>query len=106
MTYASVLVALADPTRREIVHRLKNGPQTVTELVTSLPISQPAVSQHLRVLREAGVVKATPDGRRRVYALELRGLEPLRAYLESFWDDVLDAYQRSWTTTEQRKRKK
>ncbi|MCH7991970.1 MAG: hypothetical protein IIC35_06090 [Gemmatimonadetes bacterium] len=51
-------------------------------------------------------MKATPDGRRRVYALELRGLEPLRAYVESFWDDVLDAYQRSWTTTEQEKRKK
>ncbi len=99
MTYALVLVALADPTRREIVQRLRNQPRTVTELATALPVSQPAVSQHLRVLREAGVVRSTPDGRRRVYALELRGLEPLRAYVESFWGDVLDAYQQSWTAT-------
>ncbi len=108
MTYASVLVALADPTRREIVHRLRNQPRTVTELATALPVSQPAVSQHLRVLREAGVVRSTPDGRRRVYALELRGLEPLRAYVESFWEDVLDAYQQSWTATatDKGKRKK
>ena len=105
MAYASVLVALADPTRREIVHRLRNEPRTVTELAAALPISQPAVSQHLRVLREAGVVTSTPDGRKRMYALELSGLEPLRAYLESFWEDVLDAYQRSWTTTEQEKGK-
>ena len=99
VTYALVLVALADPTRREIVQRLRNQPRTVTELATALPVSQPAVSQHLRVLREAGVVRSTPDGRRRVYTLELRGLEPLRAYVESFWEDVLDAYQQSWTAT-------
>lgn len=92
MSYANALDAIAQPTRRAILERLRRGPASVTQLAVDLPISQPAVSQHLRVLREANLVAARRDGARRIYGLNGDGFEELRAYVESFWDGVLSAY--------------
>ena len=99
MTYEWVLSALSDPTRRRILSLLRDGPKTVGALAGRLPVSQPAVSQHLKVLREAGLVRAEKRGVRRIYHLETQGFAPLRSYLESFWDDALHAYRRSFETT-------
>ncbi len=93
MTYEQALAALADPTRRAILQRLRRGPASVGELARGLPVSQPAVSRHLRVLREANLVVARREGARRIYRLGGRGLSELRAYVESFWDDVLEAFR-------------
>ena len=88
----AVLDALGDPTRRRILRILRDGEQTVADLTGSLPVTQSAVSQHLRVLRDAGLVDDRPDGRRRYYRVERDGLSALRAYVDSFWDDVLGAF--------------
>ena len=92
MAYDSVLVALADPTRRELYRSLRRGDRTVSELATLTAISQPATSQHLRVLRAAELVTERRDGTRRYYRASTVGLEQLREYVESLWDDVLAAY--------------
>jgi DNA-binding transcriptional ArsR family regulator len=92
MTYEAALFALADPTRRAIFENLKDGPRTVGEIAGEFPVSRAAVSQHLRVLREAGLVSETPDGTKRIYRAEAEGLEALRSYLEGYWGDVLGAY--------------
>lgn len=94
MTYEAALSALADPTRRAIFENLKDGPRTVGNLAEDFPVSRAAVSQHLRVLREAGLVSETPDGTRRIYKAEPEGLAALRAYLEDYWGDVLGACAR------------
>jgi DNA-binding transcriptional ArsR family regulator len=91
--YGQSLAALADPTRREIFERLAERPRAVGELAQELPVSRPAVSQHLRVLSEAGLVVAHTQGTRRVYAAELDGLKDLRAYLDSFWNQALAAFK-------------
>jgi DNA-binding transcriptional ArsR family regulator len=91
-TYEEILAALADPTRRAIFERLRQGPSSVGELAADLPVSRPAVSQHLRVLKESSLVRCEPQGTRNVYHVNPRGLEPLRSYLESFWDEVLSAF--------------
>jgi len=78
--------ALADPTRRLIFERLRDGPATVTALATGLPVSRPAVSQHLRTLKDAGLVAMQADGARRVYRIDWAGLNAMRAYLDGFWD--------------------
>lgn len=88
------LDALGDPTRRRVLELLHGGEHTVRELTDALPISQPAVSQHLRVLREAGLVAARPEGARRLYRVDLDGLAEVRAYVDAFWDDVLTAFVR------------
>jgi len=93
MTYQAVLHALSDPTRREILERLRSGASPVGELARHLPVSRPAVSQHLKVLKGAGLVKERAEGTRRVYSVELRGLVALRRYLDHFWDDVLAAFK-------------
>jgi DNA-binding transcriptional ArsR family regulator len=95
MTYALALSALAHPTRREIFDRLRSGPRAVGELAGGLPISRPAVSQHLRVLKEAGLVRAHPNGTRRLYQVDLAGLDELRGYLEGIWDAALDDFKRT-----------
>lgn len=87
------LEALADPTRRAIYEQLREGPRTVNELAASLPVSQPAVSQHLRVLKEARLVRVRKQGNRRIYSLRPDGLAELRDYVEGLWEDVLGAYQ-------------
>jgi DNA-binding transcriptional ArsR family regulator len=92
MTYVKILNALGDSTRRQVFEMLRARPSSVGELARRLPVSQPAVSQHLRVLREAGLVDVRPDGRRRVYRPRPAGLGPLRAYIEGMWADALEAY--------------
>ncbi len=89
MAYDTVLEALADPTRREIFERLRKGPSPVGKLAEGLPVSRPAVSQHLKVLKEAGLVTDRKDGTRRYYGVNREGLVELRAYLDEFWEDVL-----------------
>jgi len=91
-TQADVLHALSDGTRRAIVERLREAPDSVEEIARGLPVSRPAVSQHLAVLKGSGLVSERREGRRRVYRLEPAGLAPLRAYVEDLWDDVLSAY--------------
>jgi DNA-binding transcriptional ArsR family regulator len=81
--------ALGDPSRRRIVRLLAQGPASVTELAQQLPISRPAVSQHLKVLKEAGLVDARPQGTRRIYEVDPTGLRALRAELEGFWGAAL-----------------
>lgn len=92
MTYEMALSALADPSRRRILEALRTQPKTVSDIAGGQPISRPAVSQHLKVLQEAGLVTATPRGTSRIYGIRHEGLAGLRAYLDTFWDDVLDAY--------------
>jgi len=92
MAYADVLTALADPTRRHILESLRAAPRTVGELAADQPVSRPAVSQHLRVLEQARLVRVEPRGNRRVYSVRRDGLDELARYLERFWSDVLDAY--------------
>jgi DNA-binding transcriptional ArsR family regulator len=92
VTYAEVLAAIADPTRRLVLERLRAGPQAVGRLAQGLDVTRPAVSQHLRVLARAGLVRARRQGTRRIYSVEVRGLRELRRYLDGFWDDVLSAF--------------
>ncbi len=92
MSYAGVLIALADPTRRKILESLRAAPRTVGELAARQPVSRPAVSQHLKVLEGARLVRVEPRGNRRLYSVRRDGLDELRRYLESFWSDVLNAY--------------
>jgi len=94
MAYAKILDALSDPTRRAIVEALRTSPLPVGALAKQFPISRPAVSQHLKVLSDAGLVAADPQGTRRVYRLEPDGLATLREYLDTLWDDALSAYAR------------
>ena len=93
-TYGSTqLDALGDPTRRKLVQRLRRGPLAVTELAQGLPISRPAVSQHLAVLRKARLVRMEPAGTRRLYRLDPHGFHSLRAWFDSFWTDALDNFK-------------
>jgi len=92
MAYTDALAALADPTRRGIFERLRNHPRTVGELARLARVSQPGVSQHLRVLRRARLVTHAQQGTRRYYHADREGLEQLRRYVETLWDDVLTAY--------------
>jgi len=95
MTNASaVLTALGDPTRQAILDLLLEGPMPVGELAALLPVSRPAVSQHLRVLKDVGLVVDRQEGTRRVYRVDLAGLAPLRTYLERFWTKNLVAFAR------------
>ncbi len=89
----SALAALADPTRREVFERLRHGPSAVGRLASGMPVSRPAVSQHLRVLKEAGLVTEEQDGTRRIYRIDPNGLGQLRAWLDQFWDSALDAFK-------------
>jgi DNA-binding transcriptional ArsR family regulator len=88
----NALAALADPTRREVFEGLRRGPHSVGELAARLPVSRPAVSQHLKVLKEAGLVSDRAEGTRRVYQIDPQGLGPLRQWLDQFWGDALKAF--------------
>jgi DNA-binding transcriptional ArsR family regulator len=92
MANISVLDALGDPTRRRLLERLRQGSCSVAELISIVPISQPAVSQHLRVLREARLVRVEKRGQQRIYHLDPAGLAELRGYVEGLWEDVLRAF--------------
>lgn len=93
MAYARVLDALGDPTRREIFELLRNGPKAVGEIARHVPVSRPAVSQHLRVLKEAGLVSDRQEGTRREYSIDPAGLEEAREWLDRMWDRALAAFK-------------
>jgi DNA-binding transcriptional ArsR family regulator len=92
-TYQNGFSALADPTRRAIFEQLARGPRAVGELAEEFPVSRPAVSQHLKVLKGAGLVADRRDGSRRLYSVDRRGVAALRAYLDKFWSEALAAFQ-------------
>jgi DNA-binding transcriptional ArsR family regulator len=92
-TYQNGFSALADPTRRQIFERLARRPRPVGELAEGLPVSRPAVSQHLKVLAEAGLVVATRNGNRRLYRVDPDGVAGMRSYLDRFWTDALAAFE-------------
>src|SRR5215469_1765719 len=87
------LAALGDPTRRAIFERVAARPSAVGELARGLPVSRPAVSQHLRALKEAGLVRETPEGTRRIYRLDPRGIAAMRDWLDAHWVSALDAFR-------------
>lgn len=97
MAYEPALAAIADPTRRSIIDALRPGPMSVAQLAHPLPVSRPAVSQHLKVLRAAGLVTVEKQGTRNLYALAPTGLDTLRAWLEGLWDDSLESLTRGAT---------
>jgi len=93
MAYGNVLTVLADPTRRKVFERLRAGPRPVNLLAAGLPVSRPAVSQHLKALKNAGLVEERSEGVRRIYSLRREGLMELREWLDSFWGDALEAFR-------------
>ena len=93
MTYEAAIAALADPTRRAVFERLRSGPRPVVEIARGLPVSRPAVSQHLRVLKDAGLVRERREGTRNYYSVNGDGLIDLREYFEKFWDEALAAFK-------------
>lgn len=93
MANANAFAALSDPTRRAVFERLKDGPKAVGDLAATMPVTRPAVSQHLQILKEAGLVTARADGRRRVYQIDPKGLGQLRAWLDKFWEAALGSFQ-------------
>ena len=93
MAYGNALTVLADPTRRKVFERLRAGPRPVNLLAAGLPVSRPAVSQHLKALKNAGLVEEHSEGVRRIYSLRREGLMELREWLDSFWGDALEAFR-------------
>jgi DNA-binding transcriptional ArsR family regulator len=93
MAYGNALAVLADPTRRQVFERLRAGPRPVNVLAAGLPVSRPAVSQHLKALKDAGLVDERSEGVRRIYSLRREGLMELREWLDSFWTDALEAFK-------------
>ena len=93
MAYDAALTALADPTRRKVFEQLRAGPRAVGEIASDMPVSRPAVSQHLKVLKLAGLVGDRAEGTRRVYYIDPNGLGALRKWLDQFWDQALGAFQ-------------
>src|SRR4029450_12409101 len=89
MAYQMAMDALGDPTRRAIFEQLRRGPRAVGEIAGELPVSRPAVSHHLRVLKEAGLVTERRDGTRRLYRLDPDGLAQVRRYFDDFWTEAL-----------------
>src|SRR5215470_8207529 len=90
--YGKAFAALADPSRRLVFERLRGGPLPVGAIARGMPVSRPAVSQHLKVLKEAGLVTDHAAGTRRIYAIDPQGLAALRSWLDQMWDDVLVAF--------------
>lgn len=93
MTNDNPLAALGDPTRRSIFERIARAPTSVGVIAGELPVSRPAVSQHLRVLKQAGLVSDRQDGNRRIYSLDPQGVGALREYVERFWNQSLAAFK-------------
>jgi DNA-binding transcriptional ArsR family regulator len=93
MAYEEAIQALGDPTRRTVFERLRGGPRSVGDLARGLPVSRPAVSQHLRVLKQAGLVRERREGTRNYYSVNGDGLADLREYFEGFWDEALTAFK-------------
>ena len=99
MTYGRALQCLSDPTRRRVFEKLRSGPQSVGVLARGLPVSRPAVSQHLRVLKDAGLVGNRSEGARRVYYIDPQGLGELRRWLDEFWSDALESFRSEVAST-------
>jgi DNA-binding transcriptional ArsR family regulator len=93
MAYQAAFLALADPTRRRVFEQLRRGPKSVGTIAAQMPVSRPAVSQHLGVLKKAGLVVDRAEGTRRVYYIDPRGLAAIRKWLDQFWDEALSAFQ-------------
>jgi DNA-binding transcriptional ArsR family regulator len=93
MAYQLALAALSDPTRRAVFERLRRGPSTVGEIAAGMPVSRPAVSQHLKALKDAGLVRDEPRGAARLYRIHAEGLRELRDWLDGFWDDALARFK-------------
>jgi DNA-binding transcriptional ArsR family regulator len=93
MAYGSALEALADPTRRAVLEQLRGGARSVGEIAAQLPVSRPAVSQHLKVLKQAGLVLDQPRGAARIYRIHAEGLRELRDWLDGFWGEALDSFK-------------
>ena len=93
MAYRTAMDALGDPTRRAIFEQLRRGPRAVGEIASELPVSRPAVSQHLRVLKDAGLVTERREGTRRLYRLDPDGLGELRDYFDGFWTEALAGFK-------------
>jgi DNA-binding transcriptional ArsR family regulator len=104
MAYAQALQALGDPTRRAVLEELRDGPRAVGEIAARLPVSRPAVSQHLRVLKEAGLVTERQDGTRHLYRVDPDGLAELREYLSQFWEEALASFKAAVEKEEGRKK--
>jgi DNA-binding transcriptional ArsR family regulator len=99
-----VFAALNDPTRRAVLERLRNGPKPVGEIARGLPVTRPAVSQHLKVLKEAGLVDDRSEGTRRIYHIDPKGLGAMRAWLDQFWTAALDAFAAEIERSEKEKK--
>jgi DNA-binding transcriptional ArsR family regulator len=94
MPYAErAIAALGDPTRRLVFKRLRGGARSVREIADGMDVTRPAVSQHLKVLKEAGLVADRAEGTRRLYSVDTRGLEAVRRWLDDFWSDTLTAFK-------------
>ena len=104
MAYAQALQALGDPTRRSVLEELRYGPRAGGEIAARLPVSRPAVSQHLRVLKEAGLVTERQNGTRRLYRVDPDGLAEVREYLEGFWEEALANFKAAAEQEERRKK--
>ena len=102
---STAIAALADPTRREVFDRLATGPRSAGALASGMPVSRPAVSQHLRVLKKAGLVVDQAEGTRRIYRIDPAGLAVIRRWLDGFWNDALSAFKAHVEKHDQRRRK-
>ena len=93
MAYQKALEVLADPTRRAVFERLRGAARSVSEIASALPVSRPAVSQHLKVLKDAGLVRDEPRGSARIYRIHADGLRELRDWLDGFWGEALERFK-------------
>ena len=93
MAYQAAFLALADPTRRQVFEQLRHGPKPVGIIAAKMPVSRPAVSQHLKILKKAGLVGDHAEGTRRVYYIDPQGLASIRIWLDQFWGDALSAFK-------------
>jgi len=101
-----VFSALADPTRRQVFDRLRHGPKPVSVLAKGLPVTRSAVSQHLRVLKDAGLVADQADGARRIYRIDPKGLAAVRVWFDGFWDDALVSFKAAAERTARKEKSK
>jgi DNA-binding transcriptional ArsR family regulator len=99
VTYGKALHCLSDPTRRQVFERLRAGPRSVGALARGLPVSRPAVSQHLKALQTAGLVAHRSEGTRNVYYIDPHGLGELRRWLDGFWSDALESFKNEVAAT-------
>lgn len=105
MNVDSVLDALGDPTRRQVFKRVRAGPSSVRDIARGMDVSRPAVSQHLKVLRDVGLITVQAAGTRRLYEIDMRGIKALRSWLDGFWEDALSAFKAAAERQAARERK-